>query len=545
MDPADPPRAEESDGGGSQASSVGGTSVNRPTVTGMRLPNEAAFNLRSVGFYNDRNLESEGHEPEITEYFTKCEVYTTPSLCAAVGGVLTRTAVLMQGSKWLNKRLDKLMSASTDSVLTDTETSFQLMILCCRYIESVDPSADFTTLPRGAGALLQALNEKDLLITTNKMKMEKLPPFTGNHRDWPTWSSTVIQQMSIAGYKFIFDISVQPIDSLNNLAGMHIQTALAKGNAMWICTLVQAANDGKIMGTSVWKWLKTYYENEIALSKRIQALTPHVQGGHNTAKTQAVWFQSYMENFTQYQLVSAIRAKYGYAAPLSDDTSKALFVSASSQLADKTGYMSVKDAASFDEILKTFSEQLALDSSLNGQFATVKVRRVISSEEADNRRSSGGGKPAAVKWGSMPGPLFKRLNEKERGLFKDFGRLPNWYQKAARELDGDTRGLKDPQFPASGSESVGKEGDGADGMVAGDDFIDLSGRKKSKKGRRQDKKSSKKAKSQSILKRGGKKRGLASAGNGDSQSRKTRRIVVDLQSDNDVLSVSDSEDGLE
>ena len=178
---------------------------------------------------------------------------------------------------------------------------------------------------------------------------------------------------------------------------MHLQTALAKGDANWICSMVAAANSGTIIGTDVWYWVTRFYENEEALSKRVESLLPLIQGVKATGKNQNIWFKGFMESITQYQLVHATKEKYGYDPRLPDYTAKQLFISASAQLDNKSGYMATKGSETFAEVLETYSSHLALDQSVTDQFVMPKVRRVAAGKPASKPGNHGRGETATPK----------------------------------------------------------------------------------------------------------------------------------------------------
>ena len=228
-----------------------------PTGTGP--PDESGLVQYTVKHNNDFVIQDKQGEEAFGDYFTGCGIYITPLLVAALGDKISLNIVIAQGSKWLNAKLKKVIDSSGLSVrLNETEKSFQLLILICEYIETIDPEAGFVDLPVGACSLATCLNKNKLVIATNKLRMDKLPVFNGSHKDWTVWSQTVKQQMTTSGFDFVFKNEVTISRTVDIRAGIYLQAALAKGKVSWIPTMVAADNHGNYLGTLIWEWLLVF-----------------------------------------------------------------------------------------------------------------------------------------------------------------------------------------------------------------------------------------------------------------------------------------------
>ena len=167
---------------------------------GTRTPEEPDYWQTSIEAHNKKVTKGKRGDKYLSRYFTSCNRYLAPELVESLGFEVSIPGLLLQGSGWLTKRLEKNFSESNSASLTHTQSSFQLGILICRYIETIHPGGVVKDLPLKHMDMVRALNENQLIMSTNKMRMEKLPPFSGSHKDWTIWSNLVVQQMKLAGF---------------------------------------------------------------------------------------------------------------------------------------------------------------------------------------------------------------------------------------------------------------------------------------------------------------------------------------------------------
>ena len=289
-----------------------------------------------------------------------------------------------------------------------------------------------------------------------------------------------------------------------------------------------------------------FYENKEALSKRVDALRPLVTGDQGLAgKSTLDFFQSFMENVSQLQLVSATRKDLGFGEKFTDADALTYILSTTQQLEDTSAWTTIKGERTFKQVIKTLAGHLALDKSHKGHFNPTRVRRVAAfgnqTSKADNPMK---GKRGAPKYGDMPWNLYGRLDEDEKDTFRTKGTVPDWYAGAAKDLETETKGnRKDPgDYPIAKTKSV-TFSDKEDGTKSTEhSVVDLSAKKSKKRNRYGDNnKRSKYAKGAHTAGKGGKKRDSESASKGNSKSKRTRRVVVNIDSDTDAISIQSSD----